>query len=156
MNGARRSVKPGGKGQGHGEPAFGAGLSARKAPPLPASRAGRDGGQGAWGAPSAILRRFLHPAGGVWRTLLLGARSFISSPACPIPSFPTLDDRPPNVTVLAEDGTVLAERGLRRGHVRLDVLPPYLTKAVIATEDRRFYNHFGIDPLGLDTRVLSQ
>jgi penicillin-binding protein 1A len=38
---------------------------------------------------------------------------------------------------------------LRRGHVRLDSLPPYLVQAVLATEDRRFYCHFGIDPLGL-------
>jgi penicillin-binding protein 1A len=67
----------------------------------------------------------------------------------PDPIIAALDDRPPNVTILADDGTVLAERGLRRGHVRLDVLPPYLAKAVIATEDRRFYHHFGIDPLGL-------
>jgi penicillin-binding protein 1A len=67
----------------------------------------------------------------------------------PDPVIAALDDRPPNVTVLAEDGTVLAERGLRRGHVRLDVLPPYLVQAVLATEDRRFYSHFGIDPLGL-------
>ena len=44
---------------------------------------------------------------------------------------------------------MLAERGLRRGHVRLDVLPPYLVQAVLATEDRRFYSHFGVDPLGL-------
>jgi penicillin-binding protein 1A len=67
----------------------------------------------------------------------------------PDPVLATLDDRPPNVTVLAADGTVLAERGLRRGHVRLNVLPPYLVNAVLATEDRRFYSHFGIDPLGL-------
>jgi penicillin-binding protein 1A len=38
--------------------------------------------------------------------------------------------------VLASDGTVLAERGLRRGYVRLDKLPHYLPQAVIATEDR--------------------
>ncbi len=44
---------------------------------------------------------------------------------------------------------MLAERGLRRGHVRLDMLPPYLVQAVLSTEDRRFYAHFGIDPLGL-------
>ena len=72
----------------------------------------------------------------------------------PDPIIAALDDRPPNVTILAADGTVLAERGLRRGHVRLDVLPPYLAKAVIATEDRRFYHHFGIDPLGLVPRGL--
>jgi penicillin-binding protein 1A len=28
-------------------------------------------------------------------------------------------------------------------------MPRYLPQAVIATEDRRFYNHFGIDPIGL-------
>ena len=38
---------------------------------------------------------------------------------------------------------------MRRGHVRLDKLPPYLARAVLATEDRRFYHHFGVDPLGL-------
>ena len=51
--------------------------------------------------------------------------------------------------MLASDGTVLAERGLRRGYVRLDRLPAYLPRAVIATEDRRFYNHLGVDPIGL-------
>ncbi len=67
----------------------------------------------------------------------------------PDPILATLDDRPPNVTILAADGTVLAERGLRRGHVRVDALPSHLLKAVMATEDRRFYRHFGIDPMGL-------
>jgi len=62
---------------------------------------------------------------------------------------PMLDTRPPNVTVRAADGTVLAERGLRRGHARLDALSPHLVNAVLATEDRRFYRHLGIDPLGL-------
>src|SRR3974377_1123388 len=27
--------------------------------------------------------------------------------------------------------------------------PPYLPKAFIAIEDRRFYGHFGVDPVGL-------
>jgi penicillin-binding protein 1A len=67
----------------------------------------------------------------------------------PDPARAALDDRPPNVTVIAEDGTILAERGLRRGHMPLDALPPYLVEAVLATEDRRFYAHFGVDPLGL-------
>jgi penicillin-binding protein 1A len=65
------------------------------------------------------------------------------------PTRAALDDRPPNVTVLAQDGAVLAERGLRRGHMPLSALPPYLVEAVLATEDRRFYAHFGVDPLGL-------
>jgi penicillin-binding protein 1A len=62
---------------------------------------------------------------------------------------PMLDTRPPNVIVRAADGTILAERGFRRGHVSLDALSPHLINAVLATEDRRFYWHLGIDPLGL-------
>jgi penicillin-binding protein 1A len=85
----------------------------------------------------------------IWGAILLSAAVIYFIARVPDPMLATLDDRPPNVTVLAEDGTVLAERGLRRGHVRLGVLPPYLVHAVLATEDRRFYSHFGIDPLGL-------
>jgi penicillin-binding protein 1A len=34
-------------------------------------------------------------------------------------------------------------------NVSLKDLPPYLPKAFIAIEDRRFYSHFGIDPVGI-------
>jgi penicillin-binding protein 1A len=33
--------------------------------------------------------------------------------------------------------------------VRIDELPPYVPQAVIAIEDRRFYSHFGVDPIGI-------
>ncbi|MGH6804929.1 MAG: transglycosylase domain-containing protein [Methyloceanibacter sp.] len=85
----------------------------------------------------------------VWGAIVLGLAVIYFIARVPDPVIAALDDRPPNVTVLAQDGTVLAERGLRRGHVRLEVLPPYLVHAVLATEDRRFYSHFGVDPLGL-------
>jgi penicillin-binding protein 1A len=81
--------------------------------------------------------------------LTLGTTIMIFVSRLPDPVLLTLDDRPPNLTILASDGTVLAERGLRRGYVRLDRLPPYLPQAVVATEDRRFYYHLGIDPVGL-------
>jgi penicillin-binding protein 1A len=81
--------------------------------------------------------------------LVLGGAFLYFVARLPDPILLTLDDRPPNLTILASDGTVLAERGLRRGYVRLDRLPPYLPQAVIATEDRRFYNHLGVDPIGL-------
>jgi penicillin-binding protein 1A len=85
----------------------------------------------------------------IWVGIVLGAAIAYFLAGVPDPIIAALDDRPPNVTVLAQDGTVLAERGLRRGHIRVDVLPPYLVNAVLATEDRRFYGHFGIDPIGL-------
>ncbi|WP_158007976.1 transglycosylase domain-containing protein [Methyloceanibacter superfactus] len=85
----------------------------------------------------------------IWGTIVFGGAVVYFIAQVPDPILATLDDRPPNVTILAADGTVLAERGLRRGHVRVDVLPKHLIEAVTATEDRRFYHHFGIDPIGL-------
>ena len=85
----------------------------------------------------------------IWGIIVLGGAAVYHVSRVPDPILATLDDRPPNVTILAADGTVLAERGLRRGHIRVDVLPKHLIAAVTATEDRRFYHHFGIDPVGL-------
>ncbi len=45
---------------------------------------------------------------------------------------------------------MLAQRGEMAGaNVSLKDLPPFLPKAFIAIEDRRFYSHFGIDPIGI-------
>ena len=58
--------------------------------------------------------------------------------------------------VLAANGDVLAERGAFFGdEVRIDELPLYLPQAVIAIEDRRFYSHFGIDPVGLVRAMIA-
>lgn len=58
--------------------------------------------------------------------------------------------RKPSVTILAEDGSVIARFGETTGEmVSVAQLPPYVPQAVIAVEDRRFYSHFGIDPIGL-------
>ena len=58
--------------------------------------------------------------------------------------------RPPNIAVLGRDGTLLANRGDTGGAaIRLSELPPFLPKAFIAIEDRRFYSHWGVDPVGV-------
>ncbi|WP_374630037.1 transglycosylase domain-containing protein [Pannonibacter indicus] len=58
--------------------------------------------------------------------------------------------RPPNVKIVATTGELLANRGDTGGEaVRLEQLPAYLPQAVIAIEDRRFEDHFGLDPIGL-------
>jgi penicillin-binding protein 1A len=133
----RRNGRPRGKGGERVEPHFG-----DRRP-----KGSRKAFKGAKRSRHPILRFFLLV--GLWAALLLGATVAYFIARLPDPILATLDDRPPNLTILASDGTVLAERGLRRGHVRLDKLPPYLARAVIATEDRRFYHHFGVDPLGL-------
>lgn len=58
--------------------------------------------------------------------------------------------RRPAITLLAEDGETIASIGDVYGEtLDLDDLPKSLPEAVLATEDRRFYSHFGIDPVGL-------
>jgi penicillin-binding protein 1A len=58
--------------------------------------------------------------------------------------------RPPTIQIVGFDGSVLATRGEMAGaNVRLKDLPPHLPKAFIAIEDRRFYSHYGIDPVGI-------
>lgn len=48
------------------------------------------------------------------------------------------------------DGKLIGEVGEeRRIPVKLDEVPPMLIKAIIATEDARFYDHRGVDPKGI-------
>ncbi len=62
----------------------------------------------------------------------------------------TAAQRKPSITLLATDGSLIATYGDLFGEpLRLKELPRYLPDAVIATEDRRFYSHFGVDPIGL-------
>lgn len=53
----------------------------------------------------------------------------------------TIEDRSANVIV--RTGDVIGN------HVQVEMLPDYVPAAFIAIEDRRFYDHFGIDPLGI-------
>src|ERR1700729_2520968 len=69
-----------------------------------------------------------------------------------LPSIQSLEipKRPPTIQITGADGSVLAMRGEMAGaNVALKDLPPYLPKAFIAIEDRRFYSHYGVDPLGI-------
>ncbi|BBK44360.1 penicillin-binding protein 1A [Allostella vacuolata] len=59
-------------------------------------------------------------------------------------------ERRPSVTFLAADGSVMATFGEVHGEaVQLHDLPSYMPAALLATEDRRFYQHFGVDVLGV-------
>ena len=61
-----------------------------------------------------------------------------------------IPDREPGIMVLADDGSELAEQGTFFGDaVNIKELPDYVPNAIIAIEDRRFYSHYGIDPVGL-------
>lgn len=56
----------------------------------------------------------------------------------------------PGVTFIAADGEVIARRGAyQSGRLDLAQVSPFLVQAVLATEDRRFYDHFGVDVRGM-------
>ena len=91
----------------------------------------------------------------VWCVIGLGA--LIAWHAGQLPPIDQLavPKRPPNIAILADDGTLLANRGDTGGAaIHLQDLPPYLPQAFIAIEDRRFRSHWGIDPLGIGRAVL--
>jgi penicillin-binding protein 1A len=56
----------------------------------------------------------------------------------------------PSIIVQAEDGTILGTYGDVYGdHLTYEQFPKHLIDAVLATEDRNFFYHFGIDPKGI-------
>src|SRR5438876_4854431 len=60
------------------------------------------------------------------------------------------------VTFLDRYGNEIGSRGIRHNDsVPLEEFPDHLIKAVLATEDRRFYEHFGIDLPGTLRAVLT-
>ena len=64
-------------------------------------------------------------------------------------------DRPANIRILAADGQLISNRGKTGGEaVSLRELPHYVPAAFIAIEDRRFYEHFGVDVMGLMSVAL--
>jgi penicillin-binding protein 1A len=61
---------------------------------------------------------------------------------------------PPQITLLASDGTPIARQGaIVEAPVKVADLPPHVVQAFIAIEDRRFYSHWGIDPRGIARAV---
>lgn len=122
---------------------------------------GASGTREAYERFSTFMDRF-HVAG--WRRLLnelvsegatIGMFGLIVMLALAIPAFrETSDDdwlkkSELAVTFLDRYGNEVGSRGIRHNDsIPLDQFPDHLIKAVLATEDRRFYEHFGIDVAG--------
>jgi penicillin-binding protein 1A len=63
---------------------------------------------------------------------------------------PAPSERQPQITLQDRAGVSFASFGDRYGEfLSLNQISPWLPKAVIAVEDRRFYQHPGIDPIGI-------
>jgi penicillin-binding protein 1A len=94
--------------------------------------------------------------------LTLGTGGMLVMLALAIPAFrETADDdwlkkSELAVTFLDRYGNEVGSRGIRHNDaIPLDQFPDHLIKATLATEDRRFYEHFGIDIPGLFRAMLT-
>ena len=64
--------------------------------------------------------------------------------------------RPPSIQIVDRHGHVLATRGDSAGEVMsLKELPSYVPQAFVAIEDRRFYEHYGVDPYGIARALIA-
>jgi penicillin-binding protein 1A len=64
--------------------------------------------------------------------------------------------RPPSIQINDVHGRALARRGDMAGEIlTLKELPNYVPKAFVAIEDRRFYDHYGVDPLGIARALVA-
>lgn len=113
-----------------------------------------------WNAGSSFFARFrLHG----WRRLLneaaseaftMGAAGFVVLYALALPALLEFDESKfqtgrYSVKFLDRQGNEIGQRGiLHNDAVPLEEIPDTVIKATLATEDRRFYDHYGVDVIG--------
>ena len=101
--------------------------------------------------PRLLLRLFrLGVIAAVWGLIALGGA--VAYFAYDLPDVSRIGEiqRNPSVQLVSADGQTLATFGDLYGEfIPVGQLPAHVAQALIATEDRRFYSHFGIDPIGL-------
>ncbi len=88
--------------------------------------------------------------GGVWG--FVASALILAYFAYDLPSVDKLYEeyRTPNIKILDKNGVTIDSVGDLYGeYVTYKKLPKHLVNAVISTEDRRFFKHFGIDPIGI-------
>jgi penicillin-binding protein 1A len=93
---------------------------------------------------------------GIWAVIAgVGTITFVASTLPPIQSL-EVPKRPPTIEIVGLDGRPLTMRGEMSGtDVPIKELPAYLPRAFVAIEDRRFYSHYGVDPVGLARAVVA-
>jgi penicillin-binding protein 1A len=87
---------------------------------------------------------------GLW--LGIAGVGFVAWVGAHLPPIQSLEipKRPPSIQIVDLQGRALARRGdLAGAPVPLKEMPAYVPKAFIAIEDRRFYEHYGVDPFGI-------
>lgn len=84
------------------------------------------------------------------------AMSILAAPALKVGQKNLIN--PPEISAIFYDraGNEIGRRGAwRTNRVPIEEMPDYFIQAVLATEDRRFFEHYGIDPLGLARAMIT-
>ena len=93
---------------------------------------------------------------GIWAGIGVGGLVVYYAAQMPSASTWAVPHRPPNVKITALDGSLIANRGATGGEaLALEEMSPFIPQAVMSIEDRRFYSHFGVDPLGLARALIN-
>ena len=114
--------------------------------------------RGKAGPPRSVLRRLVRwsALACIWGALALAL--LIGYYAYDLPRVSEIGsvERQPSMVLMAVDGTLLASYGdIYGATVEVRDLPPVLPQAVISIEDRRFYDHFGVDMRGLARAMVA-
>ena len=93
---------------------------------------------------------------GLWLVIAtIGGAVWVGAHLPPIQSL-EIPKRPPSIKIVDLQGRLLATRGDMGGAaVPLKDLPRYVPQAFVAIEDRRFYSHYGIDPIGIARAIVA-
>ncbi len=129
-----------------------------KASSKPRRRRKRKGGRGGGGKRRSLIGRMVYWSlvAGLW--LVIGGVGTVAWVGAHLPPIQSLEipKRPPSIQINDVQGHALARRGDMAGEVMsLKELPPYVPKAFVAIEDRRFYEHYGVDPLGIGRALIA-
>jgi len=126
--------------------------------PSPACGGGKGGGQREKSRRGFGLARLLYwgVVLAIWSVIgFTGLFAWVAFHLPPIQSL-AIPKRPPTIQINTTDGRIFATRGEMGGAaIPINEMPTHLPNAFLAIEDRRFYRHHGIDPIGLTRAVVA-
>jgi penicillin-binding protein 1A len=131
-----------------------AGAGSNKSARRPARRKRRSGG----GKRRSFIGRLIYWSLVIGLWLVIGGGGTVAWVGAHLPPIQSLEipKRPPSIQMLDMAGRALARRGdLAGAPLALREMPGYVPRAFIAIEDRRFYQHYGVDPYGIARAALA-
>src|SRR5512139_430194 len=135
-----------------------AGDRAAPAPDRPAKRPRRKRKSGGRGKKRSLIGRLVYWSLvlGLWLAIgVVGTVAYVGAHLPPIQSL-EIPKRPPSIQIVDVNGRALARRGdLAGAPLALKDMPAYVPRAFVAIEDRRFYQHYGVDPYGITRAFMA-